>query len=390
MTERNSTIYFANLDIVRALAAYMVVFAHGYEAWTGWCGHPKATLIQGTTELNWFGEIIQNFFLNLSVGVDVFFLISGFLITYLLLTEKSRTGKVHFKNFFIRRGLRIWPLYYFLILITPFWVQFVQAPHPDYVWNIVFLNNFHAIQTGEWQFPFAHFWSICVEEHFYLIWPFAVALIPTKRLLLFFTTVIVLSIGYRFYVFRAEEHPQLWLYLHTLSRMDILALGSLAAWWHHTKGIRIDSGYFFRIAAFAAFVSLLLFDRYANWNTPATALFKKYAYAIPAGYLILDYLFNSRTWFRFVRKTPLHYLGKISYGVYMYHNFLINFVMNKIIYDTSDSWNGPLFSWAKWNMYAFIVIYLGLTTLLAILSYELFEKRLLTLKDKFAVIKTKR
>src|ERR1700751_4992513 len=102
----------------------MVVIIHGFSAFRVWIGEPRI-LVSGlqAKEKNFLWDRMQCLFENLSFGVDIFFLISGFLITYLLLTEKEKFGTINVGKFYIRRALRIWPLYFFIILITPLLVK---------------------------------------------------------------------------------------------------------------------------------------------------------------------------------------------------------------------------------------------------------------------------
>ena len=101
-----------NLDLIRFVAALMIIFLHAYEAWVGWFGQ-VGLLSNGTFKtLSYSGTWIDQFIRNLGHGVDVFFLISGFLITYLLLEEKKAIGKISIWKFMVRRSLRIWPLYF--------------------------------------------------------------------------------------------------------------------------------------------------------------------------------------------------------------------------------------------------------------------------------------
>ena len=148
MTLSKEKIHFYNLDIIRLLAALTVVVAHAYEAWKGWFGQPL--WLQGSTpqEPNHIGKLISTFINNFNLGVDAFFLISGFLITFLLLTEKQTNDKINIGKFYLRRALRILPLYYLSILIAPLLLYITKNPtQPNYLANIFFLNNFNAIST---------------------------------------------------------------------------------------------------------------------------------------------------------------------------------------------------------------------------------------------------
>src|SRR5437764_5393599 len=119
---------------------------------------------------------------NLSFGVDIFFIISGFLLTYLLLAEKDRTGGVNVMKSYFRRAFRIWPLYYLLILIGPLLTYFFHEQSPNYGLQFIFAGNYDMIAEGSKSPATDHLWSICVEEHFYLFCPLMIAFTPTKKL----------------------------------------------------------------------------------------------------------------------------------------------------------------------------------------------------------------
>src|SRR4051812_47185152 len=105
--ELKKTVYFPNLDILRALCAFMIIAHHSYGGWKCWNGNHEA-LVDSNKKLTMVGEYFNTLMDNTCFGVDLFFLISGFLITYLLLVERQTNGKIDIKKFFIRRFLRIW------------------------------------------------------------------------------------------------------------------------------------------------------------------------------------------------------------------------------------------------------------------------------------------
>ncbi|MFW5768071.1 MAG: acyltransferase family protein, partial [Bacteroidota bacterium] len=271
-------IYFPYLDVIRFVAAFMIIVYHGYEAWRSWFGE-VGFLSAGTyTELTGFGKLVNRFLGNLELGVDIFFLLSGFLITYILLKEKEKHGKINIKNFIIRRTLRIWPLYFLLIAIAPFLVSWLNVAEPNYLANALFVNNFHAIQTGKWTYPFAHFWSICIEEHFYLVWPFIIAFVPRRYLLKLFVSLILVSIAFRMYASINMEYPWFAIYLHTLSRMDVLIIGSAGALFYARRPFTINLSRFYRYALMIILIAALALEPVVRWDTIFLAGFKKFFY----------------------------------------------------------------------------------------------------------------
>jgi len=387
------TVHFHNLDILRFIAAFIIVIAHGYEAWLGW-GHTHPFLAgsngeEFSTAGGWVHGIIKNF----TIGVDVFFVISGFLITYLLLEEKAQSGKISFAKFYLRRTLRIWPLYFLLVALGPLifhwndYYYFLEtkshiSTQADYLTTALMVNNFWAIQEQNWVFPFAHFWSICIEEHFYIVWPFIIAFIPIKKLPWVFGAIILLSMMMRAYFQMIHPHPFWHNYLHTLCRMDMLAIGGLIAYIHHLKPIALNIHWGIRTAVYTLFIVVMI---NVGWQpvdgSIISQVFTKYLFGAFFIFWMMNYLFNQKAWLSFKRKNFIHYLGKTSYGLYMYHNILVSFVILMVVQPND---------FADHEWWKFWLIYIGSTILISALSYEFFEKYFLKWKDKFAVILTRR
>ena len=372
-------VYFENLDLLRFVAVLMVVLTHAYQGWCGWYGYPEFMTITGDTKnLNTIGIYINNLIKNGAIGVDVFFLISGFLITYILLREKEATGKIDFKFFFIRRGLKIWPLYFLLIAITPFLTHWLHKPTPDYLSAVLFYNNFHTMQTGYCDYPFPHFWSICVEEHFYLIWPFIVALIPNKYLLNTFLTVILISVFARF-GFSVCNKGYYYQFFHTLSRMDVLAIGAIGAYLHFTSGFNFILPKYSRVGLYLLFLIIFAYEPYNIYDGVFLSCFRKYFYVSIIAVGMINFLFNPNTFIKIHKKTIFHYFGKISFGIYLFSNFFVLIIIEKVI---------ARFNIINLGFYFLLTFVISL--IIPIISYEFFEKQFLKLKPKFEIIKTQR
>ncbi|MGZ3903945.1 MAG: acyltransferase family protein, partial [Bacteroidia bacterium] len=217
-------IYFKNFDVLRFAAAYLIVLLHCFFGWKAFFGHPDFITSGMSGPMIEKLELIVN---NFSFGVDIFFLISGFLITYLLLSEKETTGKIDVLKFYIRRALRIWPLYFVMILIGPLLSYFFLEQSPGYLFHFLFVGNFDVIYHGTKSPATDHLWSICIEEHFYLICPLILFLIPVKSIPQTLLSIILICIAYRAYISYSTENYGMTLYMHTLSRIDVLAIGSL-------------------------------------------------------------------------------------------------------------------------------------------------------------------
>lgn len=382
LTEQQKPVFFPTLDVLRFIAAFGVVIAHGFGGMTDGYGNPSWLIKSPDTphDLNMAGMYAHQFTTNLSIGVDLFFIISGFLITYLLIREKDKTGTINIPKFYIRRALRIWPLYFFLILCTPLLLKWLNLPpYQGYIWQSTFMSNFRIISINNFEFPFAHFWSISVEEHFYLFWPLLLFFVPVRKMPVAFAVVIFASFLYRMYVMLYVERNYFYYYLNTFSRMDEMAIGGWIGWLYFQKKIELRIPGFVRFMAYTALVIILVIGHRFEYTNPIDPLFRKYIYIVFMLFVFADFLFNARFAAKMQKTGVLHYLGKISFGLYMYHNMLIvpiNFKIMPFIGST--------------NKWVFAVVYLSLTILISALSYELFEKRILKFKDKFAIIATRR
>jgi len=372
-------IYFEHLDVIRFVAAFMIIILHAYEAWCGWFG--EVGFLSGGTykELTTGGKYVDQFLRNMGIGVDIFFLISGFLITYILIEEKKRFQTIHIGKFMMRRTLRIWPLYFLLIAMAPVLVKWIGNDSPNYLANIFFVGNFDVMTSKAWAYPFAHFWSICIEEHFYLVWPFIILLIPTKRLLPTFIIIILASIIFRMYTHYSVELYWYPLFLHTLSRIDVLVIGAIGAYFYAKKPFEIRLPKIIRYVLIVLLIVALSMESVNLWDTYIQAGLKKYIYLSMIITLLLDYNFNPKFRHILPKKSFIHYLGKISYGIYMYGNILLLLIIKKM-----------MLYWGISNMWAFFAMVTFLSIAIPIISYEFFEKPILKYNKRFRVVKTDR
>ena len=389
LTENKKPLHFVQLDALRFLAAFMVVFVHAFDGWVGWFGKPKALALSDGKNWNWFGHYLNEFIGNFNFGVDLFFLISGFLITYLLIKEKSERGKVNIPSFFLRRILRIWPLYFFIIILCYFFiVPWMGIKSPEYLPVLFFYNNFRTITTHAWDFPFSHFWSICIEEHFYLVWPFLVAFVSQKRLPVVLVAIIIGSIAFRGYAFFNMGESWFTLYLNTFSRIDALALGGLGAWAHFNKPFSLRMPTSVRLLIFGVLIWTLCVDDINAWDNIFMACWKKYIYCGLAGLLMMNYVFNPEAKFRWGPINIFNYLGRCCFGIYLWGNILLQIIIMKIFLAP----NKPITDWLINHLgfgitYWFIV--LGFSIAVPVISYELIEKPFMKLKSRFAIVKTR-
>lgn len=244
-------------------------------------------------------------------GVDLFFVLSGFLITSILLRTKNNPG--YFVNFYARRVLRIWPLYFCLLacgfLIVPI-VQPQLRPtvfeqcHPWQTY-LLFVQNLVVPKSGTFG-PLQITWSLCVEEQFYLVWPLVVLLCSPKNIAKIAVVALLLSLGVRL----AATHQWLAIdtYHNTLCRLDGLAIGSLAAVvvpGFHTKSVQKAS---LLLGAFALSGLVAAATLGIGWTLPGFL-----SLLFGAGMCLS---LSSPT---FPRARFLAFTGRISYGLYLLH-----------------------------------------------------------------------
>jgi peptidoglycan/LPS O-acetylase OafA/YrhL len=310
--------------------------------------------------------------------VEIFFFISGFLITYILVAEKAEYGKISIKNFYIRRMLRIWPLYFLLIILGPIFTSWMHIGNPNYLANSLFYSNFEVIHSESWQYPFSHFWSIAIEEQFYLVWPLVIAFFPLPKLKYVFGVLVTASILSRAWFYEYTDHSWFPIFLNPCSRMDTLVIGGWIALLHREGKFNIRLPRMVPLILLTGFLLSLFFFPNAQWKNLWSALFKKYLYLIPIALLVLNYILNPRFNRQNWMKEKLGYLGKVSYGIYLYHNILVIIVIKKILL------NNDIFSWT-----AFALVYVLCSLLMAIISFELYEKWFLQFKKRFERIRTR-
>jgi peptidoglycan/LPS O-acetylase OafA/YrhL len=171
---------------------------------------------------NWMMFILGHGWL----GVDLFFILSGFLITGILLDSRETPG--YFRNFYARRFLRIIPLYFTVIGVM--WLSYRSGSH-YFVLSLLFLANFAYAFGAEVPHGPAVFWSLAIEEHFYLLWPWTVRFLKRRALAFTAGAIVVIVPILRVWAFRAGWQPVAEIYSYSFFRFDGLAMGALLAIW---------------------------------------------------------------------------------------------------------------------------------------------------------------
>lgn len=364
----------AGLDGLRAIAFLIVFFFHTRNLPFGW------------------------------LGVQLFFVLSGFLITDILLRMKEKLPRRDFFiKFYGRRFLRIFPLYYlYLILLALliFALPVIKLNALNAELGTGFLNQiwvaafyvydfFHASAFFERSRFFTHLWSLSVEEQFYLLWPLLIFLTPREKFRQLCFTAIGMGFIFRLLItliYRSQafpfllSDPQQAVNVLPFSHLDAFAFGAYISRFELPRP-RLQ------LIALSIFIPLIgLLTDYASKGTISTAL----GYDLPMtgfykevwGYTLLNYLFavliycvaHTNLFTQILDSAPLRYLGKISYGLYVYHYGVIAIVAAIFRkYDLAYSLRSPQMFFTA----------MSITLIIATVSFYMLEKPLIDLKDRF-------
>ena len=353
MTEPSATAsrYLPQLDGVRAFAVGLVVLSHWWPT-------------QGPALVGPIG----------AVGVIAFFVLSGFLITGILLQERPAPGAgvgagfTVLGRFYARRTLRIFPAYYLLLALL--WIAAVPDYREDIAWYLAYASNMLFFQAQHWVGPAPHFWSLAVEEQFYLVWPLLVLFVPRRHLGTLILAAVAcgpLSRGLLFAASDGSARAADFVEVPVSSCLDCLGMGAWLAWcrvqgrvgwlrhpaWYAFVLANLASLWWFRHSATMACVLLFKFN--ASVASLALVAGASTGFGGLAGWLLGN--------------PVARYLGRISYGLYLYHLFI-----------------PKLYAWLELPAYHPWVQGLGyLALLLAIttLSWFGFERPLNRLKERW-------
>jgi len=351
--------HYPALDGLRGLAILLVVVYHNF----------------GFINVFFFGWL----------GVDLFFVLSGFLITDILLKTLGR--KDYLKNFYIRRMLRIFPLYYlcllvFLIILPKLNLQYDAKYYTDnQLWLWTYLQNWlYIFNPTETTNTLHHLWSLAVEEQFYLIWPLVILVIKKPSRLLFFLGIALLSIiALRYIVWIYKIENLAYFNLYTFSRVDGICIGSMLALVMKINPRFIEKYTAPIVLALAGFNFLFFFiNRYYDFAFPYLAIVGYTTFAILFALLIQEGVGGRNKVVNFIFNGQfMKFFGKISYGLYIYH-WPVYIILSP-----------PLQEWSETNVIfldpqlfaGFLSLFIAI--LISIVSYRYFESIFFKLKQKF-------
>jgi peptidoglycan/LPS O-acetylase OafA/YrhL len=343
--------YIKGLDALRALVVAIVVI-----------GHSRIHLFY--MDHGAISNIVQVLLPADTFGVDVFFVLSGFLITSILLhAEHDHLPKIILvRNFVARRTLRIFPVYYLTVLIL--WLIHYPDIREYLSWFLTYTSNILCFKTHYWN-AFSHTWSLSVEEQFYLIWPWLILFI-NKKYFKYLFAVLILSGPVSAFVSMKVYHGIAPILLPNC--FDSFGVGGLYAYCAMSPaGIKK----FKNVLRFAFPIALSI---YFYWKLMSVAgfagfgdgIFNRTINSVIAIWLI-DHIINSKS--KFWEIPLLNRIGKISYGIYLFH-IPVSMIVNSLHISN--------------NLYIIYAIKLPVLLLISYCSYYFFELKVMALKKKFS------
>jgi len=305
--------------------------------------------------------------------VTFFFILSGFLITLLMFKEQIKYGSLNIVSFYVRRVLRIWPLYYITLLIGfclyPFFLSYSYHENASQLLYLLFATNFDHIYNGNPSIGILGVqWSVAIEEQFYLIWPLIFYFL--NKLNAFpFALLVLLMLSEMFWCLSDNAAVR---YYHLVSNLRYLSFGALLAYlcfFYYDQVISFLNRINYPLVYLCSLTILLLSQKLTS-----IPVMKQIVHFLPLlffGFVIIEQSFSKKSFFKIGEIKILTWLGKISYGVYLLHMVAVYVV--KLMLPKEDG-----FALLKVSL---VVI---LTILFSYLSYMYIEKFFLSFKTKFS------
>jgi peptidoglycan/LPS O-acetylase OafA/YrhL len=312
------------------------------------------------------------------LGVSMFFVISGFLITWLLLKEFEGTGGINLRGFYLRRTLRIFPAYYLFLGVSLVLDRLTgdERSTDAIAPALLYLMNYYNAVNDHPSISIAHAWSLAIEEQFYLLWPFLLLLLgPARRRVIALSLVafVTVVLCWRSFVHLETDLGPAWIYNAFDTRADNLAIGCLLA-------ILATSGSIDRFVeriTGSAIAPIVVVAGLAGWTIIAGPNWR-YTLGLTLEPILLALLMlqlivlSSRAPWSVIEMAPVRYIGRISYGMYLYH--VLGFAVA-----------GKLLGWLMYEgRLAKLILGTVVTILGAALSFAIVEQPLMRLKGRIA------
>ena len=324
-------------------------------------------------------------------GVDLFFVLSGFLITGILWDTRGNTH--YFRTFYARRTLRIFPLYYGILLVLTVLLpeSWLVAHAPSVLeirrvrgWLWPYLTNVYVAKQGGFTIPYvSHFWTLAIEEHFYLVWPFVVGLIERSAVMRVCVALSSLALALR--VAAHFAHLNIY-YAHTLTpcRLDSLCIGSWLALAARgplgLTGLAKKAKPMLTLAALGILGTSLWHNRVGGEGSVAEAVRDLFLSLFFGWLIVLASSAGGPAWLKMsLRLRGLRLLGKYSYGLYVFHGMVAYYFgeHSTLQFFTRITGTETVALFVQATVGAIVSV------LIAVLSYELFELHFLRLKKLF-------
>lgn len=370
----SKAVYFSGLNGLRFFAAFLVIITHSESI---------------RAKLGFFHISQWSISRNGGLAVQFFFVLSGFLISYLLFQEFRNTNTISVKQFYWRRVLRIWPLYYLIAFVGLYLLPYLVLPlmgqpfHADFdIWTGSFLFLFFLPNLANAWFETQHLhplWSIGVEEQFYLVWAPLVKYLR-QYFIAICLAIIVLKISLMQYCIAFFPTSWVTAFVATL-QFECMAIGGLGAYWLFHGGKVAENIWFSKPIQILVFLLIgsQIFAHIALNNSDLWLskiwqfAFNGIPYSIISNllflYLILNIAQNPKRIINTDNKI-LHFLGEISYGLYMYNPLVINLVV-KVFAKKLQALPQPIFLIAMYLLTMLVLV------IVSYLSFRFFEKPIL-------------
>ena len=361
--------YIKQLDSIRTFAVMLVVLSH------------------------WFATYLDSIFPFGNLGVNIFFVLSGFLITRILLTEKAEIeGSIVYKSklsaiwrFIMRRSLRIFPIYYLVLFLLYFGHSYLASSMPqDWKYYALYVQNFLFYFRQSWPGKLSPFWSLAVEEQFYLIWPWLLFFVNKKQIKKVIIIGIIIGILSSFLLPLIPGKANLTPIL-TLCCLQSFCLGGLLSYWiTEDKGGIVKNYLLLKKMAAMSFLLYLIIKLFC----PHIAYFDRLFESIITTWIIASILLNKANRFDFILSNKiLISVGKVSYGIYLFHNFIppmlrsILHFLKKLATENSEIYLALEF--VRNNNFTFYTFSFSVLLGLAYFSFYFIESPFLRLKKYF-------
>ena len=357
------------LDTLRAFAVFFVIITH-FGVWFD--------------DTSFSGRLIRHVIVpDGAFGVILFFVLSGFLITSILLKDRDSGGNkvLLVRDFFIRRALRIFPIYYLTVAVL-FLVNYPDVR--NYIWyNLTYTHNFLCFRTNTWD-AFSHTWTLCIEEQFYLLWPWLIVYSRERYLKPIIWSATMVGVFSTIWNMGVNNHVGPFMVFNCF---DAFGIGGSYAWVRHSGRERNQFKNWLNVAALGA-LAVYCYWKLADFNGyPHYGLFMlKTVDSVLALWLIVAVVNNksARAEKYLLGNRVLNYIGKISYGIYLYHYVYIQGYcakVNQFFYEQTLQY--PTLNKIVHDHHVDYWIQVSIMILMAAVSYQFIEKPFLRLKQRF-------